>query len=324
MLSLPDFKQKQVVIALLSHGERLSFKNDNIIIQDQDGKIKHQSTCYRLFALFIVGHMSITTGLLQRSKKFGFSIVFLTHGLTPYGGWLSRVEGNTLLRQKQYSYNKIDIAQHLIKNKIAQQILMLNLRRDKSDKLKNAILKLQEYNERMPDSTLGLRDVLGLEGVSSRLYFSHMFDNIDWRGRTPRTKKDIVNLLLDIGYTQLFNLMDAMLNLYGFDTYKGVYHREFYQRKSLVSDLVEPFRPIVDYRIRKAFNLGQINEDDFDVICGQYRLFGNASKPYVSLLLQNLLEHKNEMFLYVQNYYRAFMQDKPIDQYPIFTGGGKE
>lgn len=321
MLSLPDFKQKQIIIALLSHGERMSFKNDNIIIQDQDGKIKHQSTCYLLFALFVVGHMSVTTGLLQRAKKFGFSIVFLTHGLTPYGGWLFRAEGNTLLRRKQYAYDKNDIAQHLVKNKIAQQIAMLSLRRDKSEKLKNAILKLHEYNERMPDSTLELRDILGLEGVASRLYFSHMFDNIEWHGRKPRAKKDIANLLLDIGYTQLFNLIDAMLNLYGFDTYKGVYHREFYQRKSLVSDIVEPFRPIVDYRIRKAFNLGQVNPDDFDVIYGQYRLFGSASKPYVTLLLQNLLEHKNEIFLYVQGYYRAFMQDKPIEQYPIFTGG---
>lgn len=320
MLSLPDFKQKQIIIALLGHGERLSFKNDNVVITDSEGAIKHQSTCYRLFALFVVGHMSVTTGLLERSKRFGFSITFLSYGLTPYGSWQSRAEGNTLLRHKQYAYNQTAIAQHLVRNKIAMQIAMLSKRREKSDKLKEAILKLHEYNERMPNSDLLLKEILGLEGVASRLYFSHMFDNTDWRGRTPRTKKDITNLLLDIGYMQLFNLMDAMLNLYGFDTYKGVYHQEFYQRKSLVADLIEPFRPLVDDRIRKAYNLGQINPDDFDIINNQYRLFGKNAKPYITWLLQSLLEHKNEMFLYVQGYYRAFMRDKPIEQYPIFTG----
>ena len=51
MMSLPDFKQKQIILALLNMGEKLSFKNDNIVITDVDGKIKHQSTCYKLFAL---------------------------------------------------------------------------------------------------------------------------------------------------------------------------------------------------------------------------------------------------------------------------------
>ena len=78
MLSLPDFREKQIILALLSHGDKMSFKNDNIIITNEDKKIKHQSTCYRLFSLFVVGHFTVTTGLLQRAKKFGFSIVFRT------------------------------------------------------------------------------------------------------------------------------------------------------------------------------------------------------------------------------------------------------
>jgi len=321
MMSLPDFRYKQIIIANLTEGEKLSFKNDNVIIADREGKVRHQSTCYRLFALFIIGNISITSGLLQRAKRFGFTITLFNHGLRPYGSWQFKTEGNVLLRKKQYAYDGTAIAQHLVKNKIAGQIAFLNKRRNKSAKLKDAILKLHEYNERMPDTTLDFGEILGLEGVASRLYFSHMFDNIEWGGRTPRAKKDIPNLLLDIGYMLLFHLMDALLNLYGFDTYKGVYHREFYQRKSLVTDLVEPFRPVVDYAIRKAYNLGQINEDDFDFIDGRYRLFWKNSKPYTTLLLQALLEHREEMFLYVQKYYRAFMRDKPINEYPIFTGG---
>ena len=322
MLSAPDFEQKKIIVALLSHGDRLSFKNDNIIIADGHG-IKHQSSCYRLFALFVVGHITITSGLLQRAKKFGFSIVLLTHGLIPYGSWMSAAEGNVLLRKKQYAYESLEIAQHLVVNKIDQQIAVLKSRRKKTNELKQAIKSLQEYRSRLPDSELDLQAILGLEGIASRVYFRQMFDEMNWQGRKPRTKQDITNLLLDIGYTQLFHFVDALLNLYGFDTYQGVYHQVYYQRKSLVCDLVEPFRTIVDYQVRKAWKLGQIHEEDFSFVNGQYRIFGKDAQPYIGLLLKALLKNKQEIFLYVQAYYRAFMQGKSIDQYPVFSGDKK-
>ena len=83
------------------------------------------------------------------------------------------------------------------------------------------------------------------------------FDNVQWNGRKPRIKSDYVNVVLDIGYTMLFNIVDAMLQVYGFDTYYGVFHKCFYMRKSLVCDIMEPIRPIIDYEVRKAINLGQ-------------------------------------------------------------------
>ncbi len=322
MLSAPDFKQKKIIVALLSRGEKLSFRNDNIIITNADG-IKHQSSCYRLFAVFVIGHMTITTGLLQRSKKFGFSIVLLTHGLIPYGSWMAKAEGNVLLRKKQYQYQGTQLAQYLVANKIEQQTAMLKKRRNKSAEFKKSILSLQDYQSRLPNSEYGIQEVLGVEGIASRVYFRQMFDEMDWKGRKPRAKQDITNLLLDIGYTQLFHFIDALLSLYGFDTYQGVYHQIFYQRKSLVCDLVEPFRPLIDQRIRKAHKLGQIHEEDFSFINGQYRIFGKQSQPYVAFLLTSLLDHKQEIFLYIQSYYRAFMQGKAIDQYPVFTAEKK-
>lgn len=319
MLSAPDFKQKQIIVALVSHGEKFSFKNDNIIITNKGG-IRHQSSCYRLFSLFIVGHATITTGLLQRAKKFGFSITLLTHGLIPYGSWLAKAEGNVVLRKKQYHYQSTAIAQHLVSNKIAQQITILKKRRKKTEELKQTISSLQSYQEKLPNNSYGLQEVLGVEGIASRVYFKQMFDGMNWKGRKPRAKHDITNLLLDIGYSQLFHFMDALLNLYGFDTYQGVYHQSFYQRKSLVCDLVEPFRALIDQRIRKAYQLNQIHEEDFSFINGQYKLIGKKGQPYIAFLLESLLGHKQEIFLYVRSYYRAFMQDKPITEYPIFIG----
>jgi CRISPR-associated protein Cas1 len=317
MLSLPDFEEKTVIFALLSRDDKLSFKNDNVIIKN-DGVIKHQSSCYRLFALFIVGHATITTGLLQRAKKFGFSIVLLNHNLNVYASWNTRTEGNTLLRKKQYFYSELDIAHLLVRNKIAQQIAALERIREKSLELKEAIKQLKTYQDRVFNEPPELKELLGLEGIASKVYFTQMFSDFNWSGRKPRVKHDITNCLLDNGYTLLFNLIEALLNVYGFDTYKGFYHQEFYQRKSLVCDLVEPFRPIVDYRIRKAYNLGQIKEEDFYVHQKQYRLKIPSSPNYSNWILQELLSHKQEIFLYIQSFYRAFMRSKPISEYPFF------
>jgi len=95
----------------------------------------------------------------------------------------------------------------------------------------------------------------GLEGNASKLFFSAYFKEIGRHRRAPRTKEDILNLLLDIGYSYLYRFIESNLNLYGFDIYKGFYHTLFFERKSLVCDLVEPWRCIMEKKIRKMYNL---------------------------------------------------------------------
>ena len=319
MLSLPDFKEKRIVLALLSHGDKLSFKNDNVIIKTKEGEIKHQSTCYRLFSLFIVGHSTVTSGLLQRARKFGFSIVLMSHSLKPYALWNAPAEGNTLLRKKQYSYDSLDIAAWIARNKIHNQAQILQKIRKKDDKIRAAIQSLNRHKENLSEKNISLKKILGMEGNSSKIYFQALFKDFLWKARRPRAKIDITNCLLDIGYTILFNFIEGLIGLYGFDVYKGVYHKEFYQRKSLVCDLVEPFRPLIDYRIRKAYKLSQINKKDFHFSQGQYRVFGKKSLPYLGFFIETLIANKEDIFKYAQSYYRSFIRSKPIEDYPYFV-----
>jgi CRISPR-associated protein Cas1 len=320
MLSYPDFKQKQILFVFVSRGDKLFFRNDNIVIKNDDG-IKHQSSAYRLFAVFIVGNMSITTGLLQRAKRFGFSLFLMTHSFRLYASLIAGIEGNFLLRSKQYAYNEDTIARYLVDLKINQQIEQLKMRRNKTAELKQAIKQLSDYRAQIVSLLPNAQNLLGIEGSASKLYFKHMFDNLNWHGRQPRAKRDITNVLLDIGYTLLFHMIDALLNIYGFNTYKGVYHKEFYQRKSLVTDIMEPFRPLIDARIRKAFNLGQIDHTDFIKVDGKYMLNYKTSKHYVHFLLDEIMLNKEMMFLFVQRYYRAFMKNLDIENYPRIKGG---
>lgn len=317
-MSTRDFEHKQIAFVFTSDGEKLSFKNDNFIVTDRDGKIKHQSTCYRLFALFICGDFCLTSGLLDRSKKFGYTIVFMSPSLRITSILPSKAEGNVLLRKKQYAYDKTEIAAHIIANKIHNQAFLLKKKRKKTEEEKIIIAKLEQYEKDVLEAGLSVQEIMGIEGVSAKLYFKTLFADYNWKARQPRVKNDITNTLMDIGYTILFNIVNALLEMYGFDVYVGILHTQFFHRKSLVCDLEEPFRPIIDAAILKALNLGQVNEKDFWKNQNQYILPWKNSKKYIGILLETLMEYKNEIFIYIQSYYRAFMRDKPAVEFPVF------
>lgn len=317
-MSARDFEFKQIAFVFTGEGEKISFKNDNLMIADAEGKIKHQSTCYRLFILFICGDYCLTTGLLDRSKKFGFSIVFMTPNLRVTAMLPSKAEGNVLLRKKQYEYASAEIAARVISNKIHNQCAVLKKKRKKSEEEKEVIKKLEQFEKDVVMPGLSGQEIMGIEGISAKLYFKSLFADYCWKGRQPRTKIDMTNTLMDIGYTILFNIVNALLEMYGFDVYVGILHTQFFHRKSLVCDLEEPFRPIIDAAILKALNLGQVNERDFWKNQNQFILPWKNSKKYVELILKAIMGYKNEIFIYLQSYYRSFMRDRAAEEFPLF------
>lgn len=318
MLTYPDYMQKSIVICNTNQKQKLSFLNDNIIIKDEDDKIILQNSCYRIFSLWIIGSITITSGVLERSKKFAFSIYMFNYSFKCYGVWASVTEGNFLLREKQYSFKDIHVAIFLIDNKIRNQIIQLKSIRNKNKTQKNCIEFLEKYVSQLNECN-SIQSIMGIEGISSRLYFEAWFWDMEWNGRKPRAKIDILNVLMDIGYTYLFNIVESMLNLYGFDLYKGVLHQNFYQRKSLVCDIVEPFRVIIDRKLKSAHNLKQIAKDDFIFKNGQYMLKYDKSKIYTQWIIECILDHKQDIFNFVQQYYRWLIKNKAICDFPKFN-----
>lgn len=317
MLSANDFSKKQIIFLFTNTGEKLSFSNDNIVIKDKEGKIKHQSTCYRLFMVCVVGNISITSGLIQRSKKFGFAICLMSTTFRVYEIIGSRMEGNTMLRKRQYEYTQNDIGRKIEQNKIANQMDTLKNIRKKTEEIKEGIEFLQDMIDKL-NEPLNYLEVMGIEGNAARVYFTRVFNNVKWNGRKPRIKNDYINVTLDIGYTMLFNIVDAILQIYGFDTYYGVFHKCFYMRKSLVCDLMEPMRPIVDYSVRKAINLEQCKKEDFEVYDNRWVLKYKMNPKYIQFLMKDILEYKDEIFVYIQKYYRFFMKMKSVEELPRF------
>lgn len=318
MMSKPDYMCKQTVFVFASDGDRISLSNDNLVVTGPDGKVKVQSSCYRISSLFVIGNMTVTTPLIRSASRFGFPIVLMTTTFRVYDVIGHRTEGNTELRRLQYSYDSLDIARRIVANKISNQAATLRRQTEHDRVAMSAAERMDALAQDAAGWDGDLKGLMGIEGTASRAYFKGNFNTVEWKGRRPRIKSDHVNSTLDIGYTMLFNMIDSMLNLYGFDTYVGVYHKEYYMRKSLTCDIMEPFRPLIDWTVRKAVNLGQCKPEHFNVVNGRYLLDIRHNKDYVSFLMKPLLESREEMFVYVQRYYRFFMGRRSCSECPEF------
>lgn len=323
-MSRPDFMSKQLLFIDSDSSKKIKFRNSNLVVVDENNKTILQHSCHKIFLVFIYGEFSITSVLIKQAKRFSFPIIFLNFNLKMYYSVIPENKGNFLLRKKQYlDVNKLEISKFLISNKVENQLYLMKSLRYKTTQEKLHIDKMKFLISQI-NSCSSNQEMLGIEGNASKLFFKVYFKNLDFKGRRPRAKEDIFNLLLDIGYHYLFNFIEANLELYGFDTYYGVHHTLFYQRKSLVCDIIEPFRCIIDRKIRKGFNLKQIDRNDFYEKNGQYFIKKEYNKKYSQFFLKEILSFKEEIFVFIQSYYRNFIKENDISQYSKFTLEGKK
>lgn len=273
----------------------------------------------KILMLFVIGNISITTPLIEKCKRFNVGLVVTNLSLRPVFFESNSAESNFLLRKKQHSLPKedISIAKVLVRNKIENQLSLLQKTRLKDKQT----LKAEKVCERvlsLIDKQKDYNRLMSVEGNVSKEFFGAYFQNLDWQKRQPRVKNDAINSTLDIGYTILFNYVECFVRMFGFDVYVGVYHRLWFRRKSLICDLVEPFRCIIDRAVRTAFNRKQFSDKDFSVVKGEWRLRYDKNKDYCKVFFDALLPYKMEIFKNVQSYYRCFMRGADTASYPKF------
>lgn len=324
MFTHKDIEMRTIfVVNCIEHTRSLRVMNGELMLEEikEDKKITLTKFPFqKILALFIIGHITITTPLIEKCKKFGIALVVMKPNLRPVFFWSNSAEANYLLRKRQYEYQDSDlhIAKKLMANKIENQKILLEKTRKKDNKTIDAIQQCKAVLTTIED----IEDynlLMGLEGTVAKCFFSAYFQDFNWKGRHPRMKSDILNVTLDIGYTILFNYMESFMRMFGFDLYKGVYHRLWYQRKSLICDIMEPFRCIIDHTILLAFHRGQFKAKDFIKLKGEIHLKYEKSSVYYNVFFKVLIDYKTEIFKYVQQYYRCFMGKKSAQQLPNFV-----
>lgn len=323
MFTHKDIEMRSIfVINCIDHERSMRVKNGELMLEETESGKQLTLTKFpfqKLLALFVVGHITVTTPLIDKCKKYGVALVVMKPNLRPVFYWANSAEANYILRKRQYEYRSDDltIARMLVYNKISNQKKALEKTRRKDDKTTEALNLCNASLDTLSD-ILEYNHLMGLEGQVSKAFFCAYYQSLHWKGRHPRMKTDVLNVCLDIGYTLLFNYVECFLRMFGFDLYVGIYHRAWFKRKSLVCDLMEPFRCIIDHAVLLAFNRKQFSEKDFVLIKQEYHLKYEKCADYYSVFFNALVTYKTELFKYIQQYYRCFMGCKSVVQYPIF------
>lgn len=325
MLSGADIPHRNVVLIDATEVHyKFKIVLGNLVLENDKGEVITRLNKQKVLAVFVIGRISLTSVMLDYCQKNAIAVVLLNGNFRLTGFWSNFAEANFLLRQKQYQHDQnLLIAKILIHNKINNQVVALQKIRQKTEALDHAINACKDLALRC-ENINALDELMGLEGNAAKIYFKQMFADHNWQGRKPRIKLDPINVMLDIGYTFLFNYTESFIRLFGFDVYKGNLHQTWFRRKSLVCDAVEPFRVLIDYQTRKSLNLSEFQSQHFEYRKQQYYLKPQHIKTYSKAYFEILVAHKQEFFEYTRDYYRAFMRDKPMNEYPQFIPFNKE
>lgn len=144
-----------------------------------------------------------------------------------------------LYTQTQWSEDiKAMVWTEIIKDKITKQAEMLQ-RHAVDEKI---CQKIRGY----VDEIL-LRDTTNREGHAAKVYFNALL------GKTfSRKTPSFLNAVLDYGYSVILAAVNRSIVVHGYNTQLGIFHHNVFNPFNLSSDIMEPFRPLID---EKAINL---------------------------------------------------------------------
>jgi len=206
----------------------------------------------------------ISSDIVKLCNGYSIGLHFIDGRGAYQGSLMNSYSNNTSIRLAQYRvYSNQDLSNTLalsvIKGKTTNQKWLLNSIDKKIDFRLISIKSINRYEE-----------LLGMEGCKAKQYFSYwdstLIKNKDFKfeKRTKRPPENPLNALLSLCYTLLTCEVHSLCLLYKLDPYIGFFHKIASNRPSLVCDLIEPYRPLVDKFVLNIINRKELSLTHFD------------------------------------------------------------
>lgn len=248
------------VTVYLSRNAGSVFMRGKALVVDQSGAT--EIPLERLRRVVLLGKPPLGTPLLYRLAKAGIPVDWLDIFGRPVAQILSLEDPADQFMPPQTQFAKKDasltLARHLLAAKLDNCLEIMRRR----VKLDNSWAERKKAIEDAPDAA----SLRGAEGIAARMYFSlwpPLLENFIWHGRRPHPAPDPVNMLLSLGYGLLHNRLSGALAALGLNPRIGFFHRGRGRHCALASDLMEPFRPIVDSEVISMIRRREISPDQF-------------------------------------------------------------
>ena len=214
---------------------KLSYKNNHLIFKDASRtELIHLSEVDIL--LLETTDIVLSTMLIKRLMDENILVIFCddkrlpTAYLMPYYGR----HDSSLQLSRQIAWRE-DVKAQVWTTIIAQKILNQALYLGNCGFLEKSQSVIDLYHG------LDLFDPSNREGHAARIYFNTLFGN-DF----SREQESDINAALDYGYTLILSMFAREIVLSGCMTQFGLKHANQFNQFNLASDIMEPFRPIID------------------------------------------------------------------------------
>ena len=223
---------------LVSKRSKLDYSLGYLVVRDVEDTVKiHISE----ISVLIIENTatSVTTALLSELMDKKVKVIFCDSKhdpcseLVPYYG--SHDCSLKIKRQTEWSqFSKQRIWTEIIAEKIRNQALVLEYFKLEQSKLLRRYIDELEFN----DST-------NREGHAAKVYFNALF------GKSFSRSMDCpVNTALNYGYSLILSAFNREIVCSGYLTKLGLFHDNMFNQFNLSCDLMEPFRPFVDLKVR--------------------------------------------------------------------------
>ncbi|MEA4923013.1 MAG: type II CRISPR-associated endonuclease Cas1 [Eubacteriaceae bacterium] len=263
-------------MVIINEHSKLSYQNNNLIYKSSQLVEKiHISEIHTL--MLETTDISLSTALICKLIENNVRIIFCDgkHNpageINPYYG--SHDSSRKINQQITWEESiKQEVWTKIIRQKIVNQKIFLRKlgREDEAEKLVEYIDELELF------------DLTNREGHAAKVYFNALFGK-----GFSREDDNEINAFLNYGYTLILSVFNREIVKNGHLTQLGLKHTNYFNPYNLSSDLMEPFRIIIDEKVKG------INTDSFSK--NKHSLFQifNELYPYnkKKMYLTNIIEH---------------------------------
>jgi CRISPR-associated endonuclease Cas1 len=221
-------------IVIISSTCKLDLKLNHLVIRGEELRRVHLSE----IAVLMIENtaISLTAALLCELNKRKIKVIFCDEKRNPYGEMLpyygSHDSTDKLRTQISWDSEMAGIVwAEIVKDKIRKQATLLR----EYDQCRQAEL-IESYI-----AGVQLNDVTNREGHAAKVYFNALY-GMDF----TRRDESVTNACMNYGYAILLSAFNREITSAGYFTQLGLFHDNIFNPFNLGSDLMEPFRPLVD------------------------------------------------------------------------------
>ncbi|MDZ7262789.1 MAG: CRISPR-associated endonuclease Cas1 [candidate division KSB1 bacterium] len=290
-------------LVLNTFGAYLSKSGDCFEVKVDDQK--QVVSAKKVQSILITTGCAFSSDAIELAMNHNIDVVFLDKFGQPFGRvWQSKLGSTTRIRRRQLEISETDeglkLVTEWVTTKLNNQIDFLEElqrhRPPKAEKLNDYLATLKQTRDKIAHLSGTLEEkrgsLMGLEGGAGHAYFAALAylvpEPFKFEGRSRQPARDEFNAMLNYSYGILYSMVERACILAGLDPYLGFLHTDNYNKKSLVFDLIEPFRILGEKTTFYLFSKRQVKKEYFDPIPNGMTLNAEGKKVLISAFNERL------------------------------------